>query len=280
MGNNTSTQNLLKEGTDLRESGKYRESIEILKQAESDPALTKDAYFEQAKTYVQMGKLHQAKACIKKAFAKDPDSADFSAIMGELLLMEGNNKDAISYLEKAAEKLPESIHIYQSLLKLYYETKNCEAEHDLFVKILPHFNNDNEFLYGYSICMLERSPKRDEHFVKESLDFLKKIQAAGFKDEKLEFFIAKAHFFLSEYAAFITSIGNFLSDRRLNSSSARRYGIFIMVDAKDASFIKGHVTELEKFGDKVVVKVIDAAAGEKKELIGAQIYKPNETVKL
>jgi tetratricopeptide (TPR) repeat protein len=280
MVTNNTTRDLIQQGIDLRESGKYRESLEILKQAESDPTFQKDSYSEQARTYDMMGKLEQAKAYLTKALALDPQSAELLAFMGELFLLERNSIEAIKHLEKAVELQPDNIKASQSLLRLYYDSKDYDAEHDLFVKLLPQFIDDQEFLYTYCICMLERSPKQNEIFIRESLSHLKKIQEAGFQHEKLEFFFAKAHFLLGEYDACVTHIGNFLLARRQTASPVRRYGIFIMVNANDAPFFQNHINDLEKYGDKVLVKVLDDSPANKKDLIGAPIYMPGEPVSL
>ncbi len=272
------SNNLIEKGIDLRRSGKYRESLETLKQAESDSALINDALTEMAKTYLLMGKLQQAKNTLTKALKLDPQSGELSSLMGEVLLLERKNDEAIKYFEATIKLQPDNIKASQSLQRLYYETKNHNAEHDLLVRLLPHHRNDKAFLYTYCICMLERSPKRDEQFVKQSLDLLKELQSAGFQNDKLEFFIAMAYYFLCEYDTCAIHIGNFLAARKMTSAGKQRYGIFFTVDANDAPLLRNHIAELEKHGATVRVQELGSSGSDKKQLIGAPIFMPGEIV--
>ena len=274
--NNTDALNLIIKAIDLRDSGKYRESIENLKQVGSDYDTQKEVAFELAKTYLRMGKLQQAKQYAEKTISIAPDTEGISALMGEIYFLEKNNEEARKHFEKVVELEPGNILASQSLLIIYDDSHDFKAEHDLYIKIWQHFNNDPKFLYSYSVFMIDRSPKRDKKFINEALGLLEILQTMGFKKEDLEYYLAKANFFLNKHDKCILHLNNYLKSRRSNNNSAQRYMILIKSEEETSLFYKKHVSDLEKNGDKIFVKPFDKSEAPLREFRRGPIIMPGE----
>ena len=272
----TDKNSLIRQGTDLRESGQFGESLEILKLAESDPSLKGTAFFEQAKVHLDMCNYRQAIELAEKALDLEPASVSINVFLGDTYLLDNNTDQAIKYLQDAVALQPDHDRAGQLLQRLYDRTSNFEAEHELLIELLPHFKNEMEFLYSYSIFMVERSPRRDELLIRESLGYLQALQVAGFTNEDLEFYLAKANFMLNDHDKCITHISRYLPDRRKQNRSAGTYAIIIRVDESIIALYKKHIPSLEKSGDKIFVTALDTSKSEQKGLDRGPIYKPGE----
>ena len=127
------------------------ELIEAAKQYEE--AIKIDSLFFPAKvnlaiTYSQIGKSNEAEILLLDLVENHPEISDSYYYLGLLLAEKKNFQEAINYMQKASELMPERSRInYNTGLMLQYLGRNKEAETELLkaIKIEP---NNFDFLYA------------------------------------------------------------------------------------------------------------------------------------
>ena len=127
------------------------EPIEAAKQYEE--AIKIDSLFFPAKmnlaiTYSQIGKSNEAEILLRDLIENHPELSDSYYYLGLLLAEKKNYDEAVIYMQKASQLMPERSRInYNSGLMLQYLGRNKEAETELLLAIKKEQTNF-DFLYA------------------------------------------------------------------------------------------------------------------------------------
>ncbi|MCK5455476.1 MAG: tetratricopeptide repeat protein, partial [Melioribacteraceae bacterium] len=127
------------------------ELIEAAKQYEE--AIKIDSLFFPAKmnlaiTYSQIGKSNESEILLRDLIENHPELSDSYYYLGLLLAEKKNYDEAVIYMQKASQLMPERSRInYNSGLMLQYLGRNKEAEAELLLAINKAPNNF-DFLYA------------------------------------------------------------------------------------------------------------------------------------
>ncbi len=127
------------------------ELVEAAKQYEA--ALKIDSLFYPVKmnlaiTYNQLGKNDEAEILLRDLMKNHPDLSDSYYYLGLLLAEKKEYGEAITYMQKASELIPERSRInYNTGLMLQYLGRNKEAEAEL-LKAIDKDPNNFDFLYA------------------------------------------------------------------------------------------------------------------------------------
>lgn len=127
------------------------ELVEAAKQYEE--ALKIDSLFYPAKmnlaiTYNQLGKNDEAEILLRDLMKNHPDLSDSYYYLGLLLAEKKEYGEAITYMQKASELMPERSRInYNTGLMMQYLGRNKEAEVEL-LKAIDKDPNNFDFLYA------------------------------------------------------------------------------------------------------------------------------------
>jgi len=151
------------------------ELIEAAKQYEE--AIKIDSLFFPAKmnlaiTYSQIGKSNEAEILLRDLIENHPELSDSYYYLGLLLAEKKNYNEAVIYMQKASQLMPERSRInYNSGLMLQYLGRNKEAEAELLLAIDKDPNNF-DFLYALADHYIKTGQNKKALKIGEKLQFL------------------------------------------------------------------------------------------------------------
>ncbi len=99
--------------------GRREEALADLTQAASLPAASADSAAALAYAYLSLDRLPEATQAARGALVKDPTHAGAHFYLGRILKARGETREAITHLEKAAERNPEDVDVQFELFAAY-----------------------------------------------------------------------------------------------------------------------------------------------------------------
>lgn len=151
---NTNSQILFLYGLTLEEADRHEEAINIMRKViESDP-VNSDALNFVAYSMIESGKeLDSAEKYILKALDAKPNDPYYLDTLGRLRFKQNRYDDAVNILEKATERAPNEIDLWDHLGDAYWVTGDAEKAKEAWTKALELLkqsknpnSNDIEFL--------------------------------------------------------------------------------------------------------------------------------------
>ncbi len=151
------------------QNGKKPQAIKLLRRIVKRDVMFHEAWLTLGLLYEEDEKLDKAQAVYAKAIKVGNDDYLILSRLTNILIFNGNVKDAIPYLTRLVDMEPDNLNALVKLGIAHSDAKQLQAAKDIFKKILSQVPDSDKVLYYLGVLSIEMGE------FEESLDYFARI---------------------------------------------------------------------------------------------------------